>query len=192
MADRPRVRFYCLALPSDGPQLGFDYLEAIERTNLGVRACPIGPAFLMAGPWPRLSHLFMGEPLGLRDRFVNVVCAPPGLSLGFAMTARDVAPPPDLPGVMKPVEREEAIVYQPKTALSGLYTVGVKNVAITMPKPAPPDDPERQALLQYDFVLCPSAADAAAMGALKIPGLYVPPDAAILEKILVALLDPIS
>lgn len=186
----PCVRFYCLALPSDGPQLGFDYLEALDHTDFGVRACPIGPAYLMAGDWPRLLHLFTGPPLGGRDtegnlvEFVNVVCAPPGLSLGFAMTARQVAGPRDAAAA------PDDVVYQPKTALAGLYTIGVKNIAITMPRPALPDEAECAALALYDFVLCPTSEDAEMLGTLGVPALHVPPDPQLLDKILRALIDP--
>lgn len=190
-----KVRFYCLALPSDAPQLGVDYLTAIAGTGLGVVALPIGPAFLMAGPWPRLLHHFTAAvPAG---QYVNVVCAPLGLSLGFASSRAEMgaSTPPMRKQGSKVIELpgdEDDIVYVPQTALSGLFTVGVPNVAIVQPPGAAqprPSESELQALRQYDFVLSPTEAAVTAFALLDISAIHVPPDAGQLAKILGALVS---
>jgi hypothetical protein len=186
------IRFFCLVLPSEGPQAGFDYLEALEATELGVRAAPIGPAFLMSGRWPELQHLFfIGQ---VAKSYINVVCSPPNLLLGHTLRAVDVAPSqdersrPDTSRAAPPVFAEGTSVdplepvYQAQTALAGLYTIGVPNIAITMPRPKPPDDHEIAALMKYDAVLSPSDRDADALGMLGVPAMHLPPETEKLKK----------
>ena len=96
MADA-KIRYFCLVLPNGGGQMGYSYLEALDRTLLGVRACPIGPCYLQAEPWVSMAHLFL---IGQVDKvFVNVVCAPPNLLMGTAlkMVAEQLRMAPDGP-----------------------------------------------------------------------------------------------
>jgi len=183
------IRYFCMVLPNGGAQLGFDYLEAFDKTGLGVRACPIGPAFLMSGGWPKLTPLFfIGQNA---KRYVNVVCAPPGLFMGHVLRAIDVKPPPD---VLKsslvssedtnPDAKDiERIIYDPQTALSGLFTVGVPNIAVTMPKPKLPDEKETSVLRRYDAVLCPTVEDANALRQLGIIAFQMPPEPTLLARV---------
>lgn len=172
----PGVRYYCIVAPSRPGEalLGFDYLEAIDGSGVGVRACPIGAAFLMDKPWIDLLHLFSGE--APKDNYVNVVCAPIGCLLGSATSGVDFAGPKGSPDV----------VYRPQTALAGLYTVGVPNVAITLPHE---DDADLQALQQYDFVLCPSDNYVEAFHDIGVTAHHVPPDPGQLGKLFAALLQ---
>jgi hypothetical protein len=178
-----RIRFWCLVLPTDGLQLGAEYLAAIDATRLGVRACPIGPAFLMAGLWPKFQNLFLGV-FDVAKTYVNIVCAPPNLLMGTTLRAADVMPNRDeksrlIQGPKLPLAEGTKIephepIYKAQTALAGLYTVGVPNVAITMARPKPPDEHEIAALLKYDAVLAPSDKDADDLGMLGVPAIYLP------------------
>jgi hypothetical protein len=173
----PAVRYYCLVTSGPGPFLGFDYLEAIDISGVGVRACPIGPAFIVDPPWAELMHLFSGgNPEG---KYVNVVCAPLGYSLGARTTGIDWAGP----------KGDPSVVYQPRTALAGLYTVGVPNVAITLPIDSwGGADDELQVLQQYDFVFCPTDEHVEAFKGVGISAHHVPPDAGQLAKLFAVLL----
>lgn len=184
------IRFFCLVVPGGG--LGFDYLEALAKTSLGVVANPIGAAYFATAPWSTASHLFM--PRELVKSYVNVVAAPPGYLMGRSLRATDVKAPPRLPGAGEETRPFAAsapqagdpnaeLVYEPQTALSGLYTVGVPNIAITMPRPRPPEDHEVRALCQYDAVISPTSEDAAALRHLGITAFSVSPNAEPLEQI---------
>jgi hypothetical protein len=186
------IRYFCLVLPNGGASLGYDYLEAFDKTELGVRACPIGPAFLMSEPWIKLNHLFhIGQ---IAKSYVNVVCAPPNLLMGTRLRVTDVKAPSRLPSPGEetkpfalsapiPGAASEDVVYEPQTALGGLFTVGVPNIAITMPRPKPPDEDEVRALCQYDAVLAPTADDASTLRHLGIIAFHVPADPGQLERI---------
>lgn len=151
---KARVRYHCLAAPAPpGLHLGFDCLLALHQAGIAVRALSIGPAFLAYPPWNALYKLFEAE---LDDEFyVNIVCAPPNLSLGAPMRAHEVAAPQD---ARLARATDSNPVYRPQTALAGLHTVGVPNIAITMPRPKPPSATEIVILNHYDVVLCPSAS----------------------------------
>jgi hypothetical protein len=174
--------------------MGIDYLRAFHATGIGVKACPIGPIMPMPS-WMDLMNLFMvADP---QEGYVNVVVAPPGLSMGFAHTAAAVAPgvamldgnkAPPVPGAPQVLPSQE-IVYQPQTALAGLYTVGVPNIAVTMSRPKPPDEAEVRALQQYSFVLSPSDDDAQALRLIGVDAIHMLPDPGQLSRILDALLS---
>lgn len=194
MPDPAVIRYFCLVMPNGGAALGFDYLEALEQTGLGVRACPIGPAFLMAEPWIKLHHLF--APGDFAQRHVNVVVAPPNLLMGTRLRVTDVVAPGRLPGPGEETGElelsrarprlpgvDEEAVYEPQTALGGLFTVGIPNIAITMPRPRPPEDHEVRALCQYDAVLTPTSEDASTFRHLGITAFHVPADPAQLGRI---------
>lgn len=199
------IRYFCLVLPNGGAQLGYDYLDALDRTGLGVAAQPIGPAFFMVEPWIKLNHLFAASTIA--PRYVNVVCAPPNLLMGKRLQVTDVKAPGRLPAPgeetrpfalsatpravrQTPGQVEEDAVYEPQTALGGLFTVGVPNIAITMPRPKPPDEAEVRALNQYDAVIAPSSEDAAALRHLGIDAFHLPPDPKPLKRILDWVLRP--
>lgn len=190
--DAAVIRYFCLVLPNGGASLGFDYLVALEQTGLGVVACPIGPAFFMAEPWIKRNHLFRGG--AIAKNYVNVICAPPNLLMGTQLRAVDVKAPGRLPGpgeetgvleLSAPRASDPAaeVVYEPQTALGGLFTVGVPNIAITMSRPRAPEEHEVRALGQYDAVIAPTAEDAAALRHLGIVAFHVPPEPGQLERI---------
>jgi hypothetical protein len=187
------IRYFCLVLPNGGAQLGLEYLKALDATGLGVAAQPIGPAFLMAAGWIEVNHLFNYRPIA--PRHVNVVVAPPNLLMGRRLNVTDVKAPGRLPApgeetrpfalsAPQAPEGSDEPIYEPQTALGGLFTVGVPNVAITMPRPKPPEDHEVRALCQYDAVLAPTADDASALRHLGIIAFHVPADPAQLGKIM--------
>lgn len=185
-AVKAQVRFFSLVMPND--TFGFDYLEAIHQTGLGVKGCPIGPAFLMSPPWAALMHLFMkGE---LADVYVNVVCCPPNIMMGQALRPTEMKPPPGMGPPISTSDRAktEEYVYRPQTAFSGLYTIGVANIAITTLRPKPPDPNEVIALSKYDAVLTASEFDAEALKAVGILTYCAPPRPDGLQPILRALL----
>jgi hypothetical protein len=188
-----RLRYFCMALPGAGRSAGFEYLEALSQTGYGVKACAIGPAFLMSGPWPALMSLFTG-PEQVAKRFVNIVCAAPGLLMGQALRAVDVKPPagPGLPSVGSVSQNTDEVIYRPQTALSGLYTVGVPNVAITAAHPILPDEHEVTALSKYDAILTITDEDARTLKHLGLLALYMPPEKDQLTRLMKSLLEPVT
>ncbi len=125
-----------------------------------------------------LSYLAKSHP----KRYANVVCAPPNFLMGTRIIKGRDGLSPDSPGA------EGEIAYEPATALSGLFTVGVPNIAITMPRPKPPEPSEIRALARYDAVISPTEADAEALRALGVPASCVPPEPDRLEAIVRGLL----
>ena len=148
----------------DGPFLGFNYLEAMVSAGRDVRACPIGPAYVAYPPWAAYLKFFTGQqPVG---RFVNVVCAPLRYAMGQPLTGVDV-------GGLK---ADPGVVYQPQTAISGLHTPGVVNVAVTLPVDAWDEiDSEIQALHKYDLIVCPSDEHAIKFREIGVSAICVPP-----------------
>lgn len=127
------IRYFCIV----GNQVAFEYLGAISTSISGVSAAPIGPMFLYVPPWNAYAKLF-GREVGMK--FVNIVCALPGLSLG----ARVVFD-----------EDRDGTSYEPDTAFSGLYTVGVPNVAIVAGVNGQKEAAE--VLNLYNLVVCPTS-----------------------------------
>jgi hypothetical protein len=187
------LRYFCVVAPGAAGDMGHAYLQALVATGIRVRALPIGGAAAMNAErrWYELGKLFT-TPMA---PFVNIVCAPPGLQLGTRtpMTAmggtRDLVKqegrttdvmvfPPELRELLGPQKDASDIVYEPQTALAGLYTVGCKNVAIVYG--GAPDAVELEVLGNYDLVIVtdPDAAGfRASKGQISSTALYVPPDA---------------
>jgi len=144
------------------PDIAWRY--AIALRSLGLRMLALGGAqFQFYIPkaqqdptirhWQTLADEFVAE---LAPTFVNVVCAPVGLPLG---TIRET--------------KELGTVYTPDTALHGLLTVGVRNIAITAARrekfdgsvePTEITPREVTALKQYDAVISPYEADVDTLG----------------------------
>lgn len=162
--------------------MSFDYLKAVDVTGVGVRAVAIGVSLLMQEPWSQLAQLFT-TPLG--NRFINVVCAPPGLMLGVPTTAAQAGPNMDMPVTEKRAATTEDIVYKPKTALSGLYTVGLSNIAI-VPSAQNLESDEIDALRKYDAVVCPDESDARYLLTQSVKAQHTPPDPAQLNLLFAA------
>jgi hypothetical protein len=173
------VRFFSLVAPGSVGDVGYAYLTAIAATGARVRALPIGPAAALGfeARWWRIGHLFT-VPLDLP--FVNVVCAPIGMSMGMHAPVSNLGTEDDLPTDMPPNVREfmlrgarrakahpDKLAYEPQTVLAGLYTVGCKNVAIVaIEEGGPmPDARELAAIAKYDRVLVSSIAGTAILRA---------------------------
>lgn len=158
---KPDIRFFCLTLPGTAaPQLGFDYVQALLSAQHRVRIMAIGTTWFDEPPWCDVAEHFTTE---LQSDFVNMVCVPPNFPLGASIKVEDVIAPENLPGYIHP-EGESSmspneVIYDPPTALGGLYTVGVKNIACTRPVPTPTDR-EIQNLKQYDEIWVPFEMDA--------------------------------
>ncbi len=160
------------------------YLQALVDTGIPVLTAPIGIAFIGAlePQWQALSATLNTE---LKKPYVNIVCAPPGLLMGSPMRASDMQMSPaertelicdglDVPPApVEDVGGGDEIIYVPQTALTGLYTVGVPNIAITDTRPKPPDVHEIRALAQYDHVFAPSIADCAALCRLGVDAKFL-------------------
>jgi hypothetical protein len=173
-------------VPGPAGEVPRRYLQALVDTGIPTLAIPIGGAFVGGLPpeWRALSGTFITD---LEHPYVNIVCAPPGLLMGSPLRASDMqlsAPEraqlvsdglnvPPAP-VAQGAEADE-LIYVPQTALSGLYTVGVPNIAITDTRPKPPDAHEIRALAQYDRVCCHSQGDWKALTRLGVEALLVPP-----------------
>lgn len=130
-----RIRYFCmvgLPAPKDHagfwwPDTAYAYLEALALTSLGIRVIPIGGAPFnvdAAHGWKRWrdrADLFTGD---VSPGFLNVVCAPIGLPSGAPQFA---GPEHEGSGPIRPGD----LLYEPQTALTGLWTAGHRNIAIT-------------------------------------------------------------
>lgn len=173
------LRYFCLVAAGPVGDLGYAYMTALRTTGIRLRAIPIGGAVFGADDrWTKISELF-AVPMSVP--YVNVVCAAAGVTMGSRTAASSFSNARDLPAELQRVlgpqaERPVVVVYEPKTAFAGLYTVGCKNVAILRALPLP-DGKEVTALMQYDRVLCPTAADCEALSQLGISAQQMPPSA---------------
>jgi hypothetical protein len=179
------IRYFCVAGTGHAGDLSYKYLLALRDTGRDLRALAIGTAVL-AGRWAKNARLFATE---IRQPFVNVVCAPTGMQLGTRVGSRHMALAGNVPPELREVigdagNHQEEIVYEPQTALSGLYTVSCKNVAITWVHPKPPDENEIAHLRKYDAIICPTPEDTLALRALGLEALYMEPDSAQLTQLL--------
>jgi hypothetical protein len=171
----PSVRYHCFTAATVEPILGLDYLLALAECSR-LQACPIGPAFLSLAPWSAVSQHFIAP---AADRYINIVCAPPDLAMGSPVDRRAVAPQ-HIPGGQI-VDSET--IYTPSTALSGLFTVGVPNIAITLGL-VEPSEPEKNALGRYDLVITPTDTDAEILAGWGVKVAVVPPEPDLLAEIL--------
>ena len=165
------IRFACVTIPSMDPEgIAFSYLKAIEGTGLGVRIMPIGVMHFGIPPWNAVPHLFL---TALKTRYINVVCAEPGLRLGAAISAAQFS----VPG-----NGDEA-AYEPPTALSGLFTVGIPNVAILSGKTLP-EGKELESLKHYTAVVCPGDEGAGALAKAGVRSVVrIPPESDQLSRL---------
>jgi hypothetical protein len=164
------IRFACVTMPSvDRGGITFPYLKAIEGTGLGVRIMPIGMARFDTAPWSGVSHLFL---TALKTRYINVVCVEPGVMLGAAVSAAQFSAPGN----------GDAAAYDPPTAISGLFTVGIPNVAILSGK-GMPEAKELESLKHYTAVVCPTPEGANALTNLGINTFTVEPESDQLSRL---------
>jgi hypothetical protein len=153
------IRYFCLVAQGDEGTVPYDYLIALRSTGRRLRAIPIGPIDPYCdAKWSAVAMDFM-EPM--HHPFVNVVCAPGGLRMGVPMTASAMGSSrlpfePSSSAAAGP--RAAETVYEPKTAIVGLLTVGCQNVAI-VPSALSCEEKELAALAKYDRVICSHADD---------------------------------
>ena len=140
-----RLRYFSII----GDPTGFAYLDRIADSSHGVSIAPIGPCFLTSPPWDRVAKLF-AKPTAPLDEIVNIVCSPRGALLGA-----------------------RSATYEPRTALSELYTPGVPNIAIVAAGGTGTGDEE--ALARYDLVVVPSDKACAVLTDAGITSHVVPP-----------------
>ncbi len=154
----------------DQGNLAYPYLKAIDNTGLGVRIMPIGLALFDRAPWNGVPHVFMSA---LRTRYINVVCAPPGVRLGAAITAAQFA---------DNSQGGDKVVYEPDTMISGLLTVGIPNVAIVDGE-GDFSEKELKALCLYDRVICPTPEGTTALCKQGVPSATVEPNPSKLSSL---------
>jgi hypothetical protein len=153
--------------------VAFPYLKAVEGTGLGVRVMPIGAMHFGMKPWDGVWHLFT-EPL--KARYINVVAIEPGLPMGAAITTAQFGSPGS----------DDNTVYEPQLALSGLFTVGVPNVAILSGNTMP-GEKEIEALKRYDEVICPDEKGEAALYKVGVISAMIPPESDLLSHLFSAM-----
>lgn len=196
------IRYFCVVTGTDGDR-SREYLTALAATDRPVRAIPIGPAFPPA--WGPLGRLFGTD---LRYRFVNVVAAPPGFLMGSRLVSRDMEPGTgvDLEAIdsasigralvelahVKVPGKGKEYVYEPQTALAGLYTVGCNNIAIVTSLHLPLDHKEVRALRRYGAVVVTGPEDKTYLDALGIDCIVVPPLPSELSLLLDRICGPFS
>ncbi len=187
------IRFFCHPGAGADGDLAYSYLKAIEAAGVPVRAIPIFGVDLTDDEnarWDDAGALFTTP---IQGGYVNVVCARAGMLWGMS-NAADLSRVEDLPPELalgpamprKPRATPSEVYDQQKTAFSGLFTVGCKNVAILVSVP-PPDAKEARALLLYDLVMCPTAADALALTLLGVKAAYLPPRTDLMRRMVEAL-----
>lgn len=154
----------------DSEKLGFSYLKACLDTGLGVRVMPIGMVRFDIEPWCRVPHAFMPS---LKADYINVVCAPPGIPMGAAVSATQFG---------NEQAKQEGAVYEPPTALSGLFTVGVANIAILTGK-GEISPKELEALKLYESVVCPTEEGAEELAAQGVRAVSIPPESDQLSEL---------
>lgn len=164
------IRFACVTTPGmDREGIAFPYLQAIEKTGLGVRVMPIGAMHFGMAPWNLVSHLFM---TALKTRFINVVAIEPGTSLGTAISSAQFGH----------AGSGGQVAYQPPLALSGLFTVGIPNVAI-MSGVTMPAGKEIDSLKHYTAVICVVASGVRDLGKLGIKAVSIPAESDSLSRL---------
>jgi len=181
------IRMFLPVLPGTAGDIPFSYLTALRQLSLPVRALPIGTtaALTVEKRWYDISDSFT-VPMSIP--FINVVCAPAGLLMGVRMPIRkslasDEGVPAELRQLVGGAARRARssdgdVVYEPPTALTGLWTVGVKNIAIIYGN-GKLEERELAMLAKYDRVLAHESSP------LPIAeSLYVPPDPQRLAGIL--------
>ena len=159
------------------PGISYYYLCAFREEGLCVRAMSVsGGVWLQAGNpdydhWREVRDVF-ATPVRASDRIVNIVCAPLGLPLGAPRSGRDMKRGAIADGI-GPAEK----LYRPATALAGLYTEGVRNIAITgMQRGQYPHEGETDVLAEYDIVCAPRPCDERELQRLNVRCGYWAPE----------------
>ena len=151
------IRFFCVVGSSSREHdahidMSYEYLSALRRAQEPVRAITIGAQQWNSRPdaerWEELAPMFQ-EPLGVPT--VNIVCAPPDMSLGSSMSRAALA------GKTTPEDGHGArTAYVPATAFASLWTMTMYNIAIVqLPEQGSISERERAALEEYACVVTP-------------------------------------
>lgn len=177
------VRFYCVVAPGELGDLGYAYLRALADAGVKVRGLPLSAAAGMAVErrWWDLKALFT---VPLEVPYINVICTRPGGTMGVRAQVGTLGTKDDLPDDLPPELRrvmvgnalkasKSRIVYDPKPVLTGMLTVGCKNVAIITANPRPTPD-ELVALGKYDLVICPTGHDQEQLAELGVTAQLIP------------------
>lgn len=165
------IRMFCPLGPRTAwwPDISYKYVCALRLAGLEPRLVPIGG--MQLGGMTHVEHdrawhhwKRMGDDglftRGLKARFVNIVCAPIGFELGGTLRMSDFGKPPEVPGRDPAAARDDEVIRKSSTALVGLWTADMINIAITgLPELALPSDEEVEALRRYTTVICPTMHD---------------------------------
>ena len=146
------------------PDLGYKYLRAIMQAGYDVRAIPIGFAHfqvLNEKPWKHWKKVYEAFASSRATTAgVNIVCAPLGFTMGRTVRLKDLAPQSidGVPGFLTAnnTSDPEQVVYEPSTAIAGLWTEGFRNVAITGTVASDVTASDLEASRRYDLVLTPT------------------------------------
>lgn len=166
------IRYACVTaegMDVDSGALTLPYLRAFMGTQLGVRVMPIGMVAMWHDPWNKVPQVFTSA---LKTRFINVVCVPPGLKMGGKVSVGQFGS-----------DRGSQTAYEPPTAIPGLLTVGIPNVAIlTGDKDL--QQKEVDSLKLYTEVLCPTKHGADTLIEQGVKAIQVPPHSESLLKLI--------
>lgn len=167
--------------------IAFSYLKAIDATGLGVRIMPIGLALFDRPPWSEMPQVFTAS---ISEPFINVVCVPLGVTLGAPVSAAkfvednledsEAALAPESMRIEVPVNVEGG--YVPETAIKGLHTDNVFNVAI-VDGISPPSEEDAFALCRYSRVICPTHEGTTVLCKQGVPAATIPPESDKLAKL---------
>lgn len=175
MTNEAIIRYACVTIPGmDQEKISVAYLQALDETGLGVRLMPIGMVTAWSPPWNDYPHVFTSA---LKTRYINVVCVPPGVPLGAPVSPAQF-------GHGRSTGQEQVAAYEPDSALVGLFTVGIPNVAIIAGE-SECTDKEVESLKHYNAVVCPTEKGTENMRALGVKNaICIPPDSLMLSRLL--------
>ena len=172
------VRFFFAPASEPFFRTCLEYLKAFQGAADRCRA-----VMLMGAP---LTLLEVDDAIvaALRDQvgddYINVVAAPPHTQMGAPLTARDMAPPPDMrdaSGYAQDLHIAATVgdstVYAPQTALAQYHTADRVNIAIVGPLPDELDEAEYEVLKTYDAILASSGDEAMELVRHNLRGFHV-------------------
>ena len=159
--------------------IAFSYLKAIDDTGLGVRIMPVGLALFDRLPWSEMPHVFTAS---ISEPFINVVCVPQGVTLGAPADAKQFALPDGDQDLAIAGDGPGEGNYKPETAIIGLYTDNVFNVAI-VDWEGEVDQAELYTLCRYSRVICPTHEATTALCKQGVPAATIPPESDKLAKL---------
>lgn len=181
------IRYACLTSPGMDAGIAFRYLKAIDDTGLGVRIMPVGLALFDRLPWSEMPHVFTAS---ISDPFINVVCVPLRVTLGAPASAEQFALPDEDQDLAIAGDGLGEGSYEPETAIKGLHTDNVFNVAIvdgTSPMGKAEltalSEEDRFALCCYSRVICSTPEGTTALCKRGVPAVTISPESDKLAKL---------